>query len=89
MTLTGLPFMRFHAYTAGAANSMTLHTNWARTIEVLHAAELIGELLRDPDLQNEDLIVTPAADDWILSSVVAIFTVAIVCCGLTAAVAGS
>ncbi|MDB5337246.1 MAG: transporter permease [Planctomycetaceae bacterium] len=34
-------------------------------------------------------VVTPAADDWILSSVVAIFTVAIVCCGLTAAVAGS
>ena len=56
---------RFHAYTAGAANSMTLHTNWARTIEVLHAAELIGELLRDPDLQNEDLIVSPAADAWV------------------------
>ncbi len=34
-------------------------------------------------------VVTPAADDWSLSSVVAIFTVAIVCLGLTAAVAGS
>jgi NAD-reducing hydrogenase large subunit len=56
---------RFHAYTAGAANNMTLHTNWARTIEVLHAAELIEELLRDPDLQNEDLIVTPASDAWV------------------------
>ena len=31
---------------------MTLHTNWARTIEILHAAELIQELLRDPDLQK-------------------------------------
>ncbi|MBY0286291.1 MAG: Ni/Fe hydrogenase subunit alpha [Mycobacteriaceae bacterium] len=56
---------RFHAYTRGAANNMTLHTNWARTIEVLHAAELIEELLRDPDLQNDDLIITPAADAWV------------------------
>jgi NAD-reducing hydrogenase large subunit len=56
---------RFHAYTGGAPNNMTLHTNWARTIEVLHAAELIAELLRDPDLQNEDLIVTPAPGAWV------------------------
>ena len=56
---------RFHAYTGGAANNMTLHTNWARTIEVLHAAELIEELLRDPDLQKQDLLVTPAADAWV------------------------
>ncbi len=34
-------------------------------------------------------VVTPAADDWTLSNVVAIFTVAIVCLGLMAAVAGS
>lgn len=34
-------------------------------------------------------VVTPAADDWSLASVVAIFTVAIVCLGLMAAVAGS
>lgn len=46
-------------------NNMTLHTNWARTIEVLHAAEVIEGLLRDPDLQNEDLIVTPAAGAWV------------------------
>ena len=44
---------------------MTLHTNWARTIEVLHAAELIEELLRDPDLQKQDLVVTPAAGAWV------------------------
>jgi len=56
---------RFHTYTDGATNNMTLHTNWARTIEVLHAAELIEELLRDPDLHNEDLIVTPAGDAWV------------------------
>lgn len=56
---------RFHAYTGGAANTMTLHTNWARAIEVLHAAELIGELLRDPDLQGEDLVVTPGDGAWV------------------------
>jgi len=56
---------RFHAYTGGAPNNMTLHTNWARTIEVLHAAELIDELLRDPDLQKQDLIVTPKPGAWV------------------------
>jgi NAD-reducing hydrogenase large subunit len=56
---------RFHAYTGGAANDMTLHTNWARAIEVLHAAELIGRLLRDPDLQRDDLVVTPEAGAWV------------------------
>jgi NAD-reducing hydrogenase large subunit len=56
---------RFHAYTGGATNNMTLHTNWARTIEVLHAAELIEELLRDPDLQRQDLVVIPAPGAWV------------------------
>jgi NAD-reducing hydrogenase large subunit len=32
---------------------------------VLHAAELIEELLRDPDLQKQDLIVTPAPGAWV------------------------
>lgn len=56
---------RFHAYTAGASNNMTLHTNWARAIEVLHAAELIEELLRDTDLQEPDLVVKPTDDGWV------------------------
>ncbi|MCH9668980.1 MAG: Ni/Fe hydrogenase subunit alpha [Actinomycetia bacterium] len=56
---------RFHAYTAGASNNMTLHTNWARAIEVLHAAELIEELLRDDDLQKQDLVVKPADGGWV------------------------
>ena len=34
-------------------------------------------------------VVTPAADDWSLSSVLAVFTIAIVCLGLSAALAGS
>ncbi|ABM14890.1 Ni/Fe hydrogenase subunit alpha [Mycolicibacterium vanbaalenii] len=56
---------RFHAYTGGSPNNMTLHTNWARAIEVLHAAELIGELLRDPELHGDDLVVTPGGDAWV------------------------
>ena len=53
-----------HDYTGGRSNSMTLHTNWARAIEIIHAAELIKELLNDPDLQNEQLLMTPAENAW-------------------------
>jgi NAD-reducing hydrogenase large subunit len=36
---------------------MSLHYHWARLIEVLHCAEMMKELLEDPDLQNTDLVV--------------------------------
>jgi NAD-reducing hydrogenase large subunit len=55
---------RFHDYTDGRANNMTLHTNWARAIEILHAAEVVRDLLADPDVQRDDLVVTPPADAW-------------------------
>ena len=55
---------KFHAYTGGRANNMTLHTNWARAIEIIHAAEIVRDLLLDPDLQKDDLVVTPPADAW-------------------------
>lgn len=55
---------RFHAYTKGRANNMTLHTNWARAIEILHAAEVCKALLNDPDLQKDQLLLTPPADAW-------------------------
>lgn len=35
----------------------TMHYHWARLIETLHAVEGIQELLNDPDLQGEDLVV--------------------------------
>lgn len=54
---------RFHNYTKGKANNKTLHTNWARAIEILHSAELIKELLNDPDLQKNDLIIKPPKTD--------------------------
>jgi len=55
---------RFHDYTQGKANNKTLHTNWARSIEILHSAELIKALLNDPDLQKEQLIITPPKNAW-------------------------
>ncbi len=55
---------RFHDYTKGKANDMTLHTNWARAIEILHSAELIKALLNDPDLQKEQFVLTPADNAW-------------------------
>lgn len=55
---------RFHAYNKGLCSNKTLHTHWARTIEILHSAELISQLLHDPDLQKDELRVTPAPSMW-------------------------
>lgn len=46
----------FKAYTDGKPNNMSLHTHWARLIELLHAAEVIKKLLLDPDLQGDELV---------------------------------
>ena len=51
-------FEKFRAYTKDKPNGMSLHMHWARLIEVLHAAEVIRDLLEDPDLLKEDLVVT-------------------------------
>jgi len=37
---------------------------WARTIEVIHAAEVIRDLLHDPDLQDDRLVLTPPPGAW-------------------------
>ncbi|RMH74297.1 MAG: Ni/Fe hydrogenase subunit alpha [Gemmatimonadetes bacterium] len=50
-------FETFRAYTHGKPNNMSMHMHWARLIETLHAAEVMRDLLNDPDLQNEDLVV--------------------------------
>ena len=49
-------FEIFRAYTHGKPNNMSLHMHWARLIELLHAGEVIRELLRDPDLQKTELV---------------------------------
>jgi NAD-reducing hydrogenase large subunit len=49
-------FEDYKAYTDGKPNNMSLHTHWARLIELLHAAEVIKELLLDKDLQGDHLV---------------------------------
>ena len=49
-------FEIYKTYTDGKPNNMTLHTHWARLIELLHAAEVIRDLLNDKDLQGEKLV---------------------------------
>jgi len=56
-------FEQFKAYTGGKPNNMTMHYHWARLIETLHAAEMMRELLNDPDLQRTDLVVTGTRRD--------------------------
>ncbi len=51
-------FEAYKAYTDGKPNNMSLHTHWARLIELLHAAEVIKELLDDKDLQGTELVKT-------------------------------
>jgi NAD-reducing hydrogenase large subunit len=50
-------FEIFKAYTKGKPNNMSMHMHWARLIELLHAGEMIKELLHDPDLQKDDLVI--------------------------------
>lgn len=49
-------FEEFRAYTGGKPNNMSLHMHWARLIEILHAAEMMKELLNDPDLLSGELV---------------------------------
>ncbi len=49
-------FEQYKAYTKGKPNNHSLHYHWARMIEMLHAAEVIKQLLNDPDLQGTELV---------------------------------
>lgn len=49
-------FKIFKEYTNGKPNGHTMHTHWARLIEILHCAELIKELLYDPMILGDDLL---------------------------------
>lgn len=49
-------FEIYKAMTNGKPNNHCLHTHYARLIETLHAAEMIKELLNDPDLLGNDLV---------------------------------
>jgi NAD-reducing hydrogenase large subunit len=43
----------FKAYTNGRPNNHTMHSHWARLIEILHCAEQIRILLNDPEILAE------------------------------------
>jgi NAD-reducing hydrogenase large subunit len=47
----------FRALGKGKPVNVTMAYHWARMVEVVHAAEKIKELLHDPDLQGENLVV--------------------------------
>lgn len=49
-------FEIYKAYTGGRPNGKSMHMHWARLIEILHAAEMIKQLLEDPDLYSGELI---------------------------------
>jgi len=49
-------FEEFKAATGGKVNNMSMHYHWARLIETLHSAEMMRDLLHDPDLQGTDLV---------------------------------
>jgi len=51
-------FEAFRAYAGGKPSNSSMHMHWARLIEILHAAEVMKELLHDPGLQGDDLVVT-------------------------------
>ena len=45
----------FFAGSGSWPNNKTMHTHWARLIEMLHCAEVIGEMLQDDRLLDTDL----------------------------------
>jgi len=49
-------FEIFKDYTNGKPSNMSMHMHWARLIETLHSAEMMRDLLNDPDLQKDDLV---------------------------------
>ncbi|MFC1805556.1 Ni/Fe hydrogenase subunit alpha [Planctomycetota bacterium] len=50
-------FKEFKAVTDGKPNNITMAYHWARIIELLHSIEKIKELLDDPDILGDDLVV--------------------------------
>ncbi len=50
-------FEEFKSYTRGKPNNMSMHYHWARLIEILHAAEVMKEILLDPDITGDELVV--------------------------------
>lgn len=54
--LANREFQEFKSYFAGKPNNATMHTHWARLIEILHCAELMRDLLNDDSILGDDLL---------------------------------
>lgn len=50
-------FEEFKSLTNGKPNNHCLHYHYARLIEILHSAEVMRDLLNDPDLMQGELVV--------------------------------
>jgi NAD-reducing hydrogenase large subunit len=50
-------FEEYKALTNGKPNNNCLHYHYARLIELLHSAEMMKDLLNDPDLMEGELVV--------------------------------
>jgi len=48
----------FKARSDGWPNHKTMHYHWARLIEILHSAEVIRDILHDPNLLSTDILRT-------------------------------
>ncbi|MDZ7755105.1 Ni/Fe hydrogenase subunit alpha [Rhodohalobacter sp.] len=47
----------YFEFTGSSVNNSTMYSHWARLIETLHCAELMKELLLDPDILDENDLV--------------------------------
>lgn len=50
--------LRFFEFTGERPVNSTMYYHWARLIEMLHCAEVVRDLLRDPDVLSDDLVRT-------------------------------
>ncbi len=48
--------LEFKAITNGKTNNMTMHTHWARLIELLYCAEMMKNILEDDDILSDDIM---------------------------------
>lgn len=48
--------LEFKMASHGKINNMTMHTHWARLIEILYCAEMMKNLLEDDDILSNDLL---------------------------------
>jgi NAD-reducing hydrogenase large subunit len=55
-------FEIYKSITKGKPNNICLHTHYARLIELLHAAEMIKQLLEDPDITDDSNLVVSGKD---------------------------